>query len=158
MRFTTKTEYGLICLIYMARHAGQTLDPVTIKQLVHAEHFPPAYTEKIFQRLRTAGIVASHHGQLGGYVLARSASLITLREVVEALEGHTFDVFCEPRIRSEITCNHFPLCGVKPVWNRTKELLDEFYGSISLDMLARNELRFEPVGSSPKPSSENHGT
>ena len=143
MRFTTRTEYGLVCLIYMAKHSELKFDPITIKEVVKAERFPLAYTEKIFQRLRAAKIVSSHHGNQGGYILSRSPVEITLKEIIEALEGHTFDVFCEPRLRSEITCTHFPLCGVKPLWHKTKELLDNFYDSVTLDMLAKNTIKSE---------------
>jgi len=140
MRFTTKTEYGLICLIYMAKHSELKFDPITIKELVAAERFPPAYTEKILQSLRSAKIVSSQHGNQGGYSLSRAPSEINLKEVIEALEGDTFEIFCEPDIRKDITCTHFPLCNVKPVWQKTKELLDRFYSSVTLEMLAKNEL------------------
>ncbi len=139
MRFTTKTEYGMICLIYMARHVNLMLDPISIKELAAAEQYSPAYTEKILQNLRAAGIVTAQQGHHGGYVLSRKPSEITLREIIEALEGSTFDVFCEPDIRKEITCTHFSFCGVKPVWQRTKELLDQFYGAITLENLAKNQ-------------------
>lgn len=139
MRFTTKTEYGLFCLIFMANRTEDQL--VTIKEIAKRERYSLAFTEKIMQRLRAANIVSAHHGIQGGYGLARPASQITLREVVEALEGHTFDVFCEPKIRSLIVCNHFPLCGVKPVWIKTKEMLDQYYESITLAMLANNDYK-----------------
>lgn len=146
MRFTTKTEYGLVCLIYMARQGNLKLDPVTIKELANAEQYSQTYTEKILQHLRASGIVSAQHGNQGGYVLSRTPAEITLREIVEALEGHTFDVFCEPDMRKEITCTHFSLCGIKPVWHKTKEILDQFYGSITLDMLARNQFQWDAAG------------
>lgn len=147
MRFTTKTEYGLVCLIYMAKHLSQTLDPITIKELVKAESFSLAYTEKILQSLRSAKIVVSHQGNHGGYLLARHPSEITLKEIIEALEGATFDVFCQPEVRREITCTHFPLCGVRPLWEKTKGLLDQFYGATTLEMLEKNVIKSpEPVG------------
>jgi Rrf2 family protein len=147
MRFTTKTEYGLVCLIYMARRGDMALNPVTIKELVTAEQYSQTYTEKILQHLRVAGIVSSQQGNHGGYVLSRSPVQITLKEIIEALEGQTFDIFCEPGTREEITCTHFSMCGVKPIWHKTKELLDDFYGSINLDQLAKKELDFKtPVG------------
>lgn len=148
MRFTTKTEYGLVCLIYMARRADLSLDPVSIKELASAEQYSPAYTEKILQHLRISGIVSSQQGNHGGYVLSRPPAEINLREIIEALEGHTFDVFCEPEIRKDITCTHFSLCGVKPIWHKTKDILDQFYGSLTLDMLAKNQFNFEitPTG------------
>ena len=141
MRFTTKTEYGLFCLIYLANHSDE--HPVTIREIVKDEHYSVAFTEKILQRLRSKKIVDSHHGTQGGYVLARPASKITFKEIVEALEGNTFEVFCEPKTRSVIVCNHFPLCGVKPVWHKTKELLDNYYQSITLEMVAKNDYGME---------------
>ena len=142
MRFTTKTEYGLVCLIYMARHAEIKMDPVTIKELVSAEGLSTAYTEKILQSLRASKIVTAQHGNHGGYVLGRAPSEITVKEIVEALEGATFDVFCEPDVRKEITCNHFPLCGIKPLWERTKGVLDEFFTGVTLEMLAKGKMEF----------------
>ena len=138
MRFTTRTEYGLVCLIYMARHSDFKFDPITTRELVKAEGFSITYTEKILQGLRAAKIVVAHHGNQGGYALGRHPSEITLKEIIEALEGSTFDVFCEPEVRKEITCTHFPACQVKPLWEQTKELLDDFYGSMTLEMLAKN--------------------
>ena len=136
MRFTTKTEYGLICLIYMAKNAE--LHPVRVKDIVKGERYSMTYVEKIMQKLRSARIVSGQQGNHGGYVLSRPPAEITLREIVEALEGQTFDVFCEPKTRQEIVCNHFPICGVRPVWEKTKDLLDHFFNSITLEMLAKN--------------------
>lgn len=151
MRFTTKTEYGLVCLIYMAKHAELKFDPVTIKQIVQAEQFSLTYTEKIMQMLRNASIVTAQHGNQGGYSLARHPSQITLKEIVEAMEGATFEIFCKPEVREEIICTHFPMCGVKPVWEKTKDTLDRLYGAITLEMIARNELESMPVHGIPKP-------
>ena len=137
MRFTTKTEYGLICLIYMARNSSADL--ITIREIVKKERFSTPYIEKILQKLRAANIVTSHQGKQGGYALARTPSEITLKEIIEALEGHTFDMFCEPSVREEIVCTHFSLCGLKPVWERTKNLLDGFFGSITLEMISKQQ-------------------
>lgn len=137
MRYTTKTEYGLVCLVYMVQHQGEGL--VSIKEIVEKERLSPTYVEKILQNLHLASIVVSHRGTHGGFSLARHPSQITLKQIIEALEGHTFDVFCEPDVRSHIVCTHFGMCGIRPVWAKTKELLDEFYGSVTLDMLAKGE-------------------
>ncbi|MBI3312635.1 MAG: Rrf2 family transcriptional regulator [Candidatus Omnitrophica bacterium] len=136
MRFTTKTEYGLICLIYMAKKEG--LGPVTVREIVKDEHYSVTYMEKILQKLRAAKIVEAVHGNQGGYVLARHPSEIHLKSIVEALEGRTFEVFCEPKLRKEIVCNHFTLCGVKSIWHKTKEILDNYYESVTLEAMANN--------------------
>jgi len=138
MKFTTKTEYGVICLIYLARHADKAV--VAIKDIVRDEKLSPAYIEKILQKLKQAGIVTSAQGNQGGFSLARKPSEINFRQIVEAVEGSTFDVYCEPGLRESITCNHFSMCGLRPIWQKSKQLLDDFYGSLSLEMISRGEI------------------
>lgn len=141
MRYTTKTEYGLICMVHIARHPEASW--VTIREIAQKEHYPVAYIEKILQSLRQAKLVLSHHGTQGGYELARHPSQITLKQIIEAIEGETFDVFCKEGLAQEIVCTHFCLCGVKPIWRTTKQLLDRFYDSITLEMLTKNEIEVQ---------------
>jgi Rrf2 family protein len=104
---------------------------------VQTERFSVTYIEKILQKLRAAKIITSQAGNQGGHALARPASQITLKEIVEALEGKTFDVFCEPNVRKEIVCTHFGLCLLTPIWEETKKLLDRYYDSLTLEMIAK---------------------
>lgn len=134
MKFTTKTEYGLICLIHLARLEQDQI--VSIKDVAESEGLSQTYIEKIFQRLKASEIVKSHQGKQGGYSLARLPEEISLREIIETLEGATFEVYCEPNQRESITCNHFSMCGLRPIWQKTKSLLDDFYTSVSLKDLA----------------------
>ena len=138
MRFTTKTEYGLVSMLYMAKHAEK--EWLSIKDIASHENYPVPYIEKILQALRQAKLVVSQQGNRGGYKLAKKPSEITLRHIIDALEGGTFEVFCSPDVREDIVCTHFCLCGVKPVWRKTKEILDKFYGSVTLEMMMKNEI------------------
>ena len=143
MKFTTRTEYGLLCMVHLAKHAEK--GPLCIKDIAATENYPVPYLEKILQALRHAGLVTAHHGNRGGYTLARKPSEITLKEVIDALEGGTFDIFCAPDTREDIVCTHFCLCGVKPVWRKTKQLLDQFYGSVTLEMMTKDEIEMRRV-------------
>jgi len=138
MRYTTKTEYGLVCMAYLAKH--EQASRITIKEIAEKENYPVPYLEKILQALRQAGLVVSQQGNHGGFTLARKPSEITLRQIIDALEGSTFEVFCAPDTREDIVCTHFCLCGIKPVWRKTKHILDDFYDSITLEMLTKNEI------------------
>ncbi len=124
----------------MARQDGSS--PVTTKDIVRGVKYSQPFTEKIMQRLKAAGIVSSLQGNGGGYALARPASRINLREIVEALEGQTFEVFCQPGKRKDIVCHHHSLCDVSPIWFKTKDLLDRFYGSITLEMIAKKDIKW----------------
>ena len=122
----------------MARHPGER---VTIKDLASSENYPAPYIEKILRALRLRKIVDSYQGNQGGYQLAREPGAITFKEIVEALEGETFDVFCNPAARGEnLICNHSRKCEVAPIWRKTKEVIDALFSSITLEMIAANQV------------------
>lgn len=136
MRFTTKTEYGIICLAHMAKKPWPGAS--VAKEIAEHEGFSLTFTEKILQGLRRAEIVTSQQGNRGGWTLTRPAADITLKEIVEALEGETFEAFCDPKRRKNIVCRHHSLCKLKPIWYQTKKTLDDLYEGLTLDMIAED--------------------
>ena len=145
MRFTTKTEYGVICLAHMAKKAWP--DSVTVKEIAQHEGFSTTFTEKILQGLRRAGIATSQQGNRGGWMLTRPPGEINLKEIVEALEGSTFEVFCAPKRRKHIVCKNFSLCKLKPIWYKTQKTLDDLYQNITLEAIAEDVMSSGSNGS-----------
>lgn len=145
MRYTTKTEYGVICLAYMAM-PGRTVGS-TAKEIAEHGGFSVPFTEKILQGLRKTGIVSSQQGNRGGWTLARAPRKISLKEIVEALEGSTFEAFCDPKRRGSIVCKHFSVCKLKPIWYKTRDTLDNLYKKITLDQIARDMMGVKATGS-----------
>ena len=85
MRFSLQAQYaicGLFDLAYNGRGESVQVRVVGVRQGI-----PPRYLEQIFQRLRRAGLVEGKRGPGGGYRLARAAGEISVRDVVEAVEG-----------------------------------------------------------------------
>lgn len=85
MKISTKGRYGLRALVDMAANANG--EPVSLVQTASRQNLSLNYLEQVFATLRKAGIVASVKGAGGGYRLARDASEITVKEILEALEG-----------------------------------------------------------------------
>jgi Rrf2 family iron-sulfur cluster assembly transcriptional regulator len=85
MRFSLQVQYA-ICGVFDLAYNGHG-EPVQIRVISERQGIPARYLEQIFGRLRRSEIVASKRGPGGGYTLARTAATITLREVVEAVEG-----------------------------------------------------------------------
>ncbi|MCB6201705.1 RrF2 family transcriptional regulator [Extibacter muris] len=85
MKISTKGRYGLRALVDMAANANG--EPVSLVQTASRQNLSLNYLEQVFGTLRKAGIVASVKGAGGGYRLARDASEITVKEILEALEG-----------------------------------------------------------------------
>jgi Rrf2 family transcriptional regulator, iron-sulfur cluster assembly transcription factor len=85
MRFSLQVQYA-ICGVFDLAYNGHG-EPVQIRVISERQSIPARYLEQIFGRLRRSEIVTSKRGPGGGYTLARTAATITVREVLEAVEG-----------------------------------------------------------------------
>ena len=85
MLLTRGVEYAIEGVLYLARH--DPLELVLIREISRATAIPPTFLSKIFQRLASKGLIRSRRGFRGGFQLARPARRITLREIIEALQG-----------------------------------------------------------------------
>ena len=87
MRMNEGVEWAAhICLLL---HWLQEEDraPVPVARLAAAYDLPAAYLSKQVQSLSRAGITESVPGKNGGIRLARTADLVTLMDLVAAIEG-----------------------------------------------------------------------
>jgi Rrf2 family protein len=89
MRFSQQAQYA-ICGMFDLAYNGESA-PVQVRVIGERQRIPARYLEQIFQRLRRAELVRGKRGPGGGYVLARPAAEITLRDIVEAVEGPLAD-------------------------------------------------------------------
>jgi Rrf2 family protein len=117
LNVSTKSEYGLRALIYLADH--QERGAVPAREIAESWHVPVKYLEQILKTLKEAGIIASQVGVAGGYRLTRSASLITAGEVVRILDGRLAPMGCVSSFDYE-PCEFEPSCGLKTLWTRTR--------------------------------------
>ena len=85
MRLSLQVHYA-ICGVFDLAYNGQG-QLVQVRVIGECQGIPTRYLEQIFQRLRRADLVIGKRGPGGGYTLARPPAKITLREVVEAVEG-----------------------------------------------------------------------
>ena len=85
MKLSLQLQYA-VCGVFDLAYNGHG-DPVQIRVISERQGIPARYLEQIFQRLRRARLVQSKRGPGGGYTLARRPAEITLRDVVEAIEG-----------------------------------------------------------------------
>lgn len=84
LSLTRKTDYALVALAHMARHgAGK----VCARDLSERVRVPVRILTNVLNRLTRYGYLNSIRGTSGGYCLARSPSEITVRDVVEVMEG-----------------------------------------------------------------------
>ena len=78
MKITAQEEYGLRCLLRLARAEGEHA-ALTIPEIAAAEGLSVPYVAKLLAVLRQAGLIESARGRAGGYRFAG-----TPEEVAEA--------------------------------------------------------------------------
>ena len=105
MKLSSQEEYGLRCLLHLARHDLGT--SLTIPEISQSEGISHHNVGKMLRILRQGGFVESERGQHGGYVLARAPEHIVIADVLNALGGRLFDSnFCEQHSGAEENCSH----------------------------------------------------
>ena len=130
MKVSTRGRYGLRALVDMAIHSGDA--PISLVQVANRQKISLNYLEQVFGTLRKAGIVNSIKGAGGGYKLARAAEEITVREVLEALEGK-FSII--DRVVGEEK-DEIQEAIEELVWSRIDTTVNTFLEQKTLKMLA----------------------
>lgn len=133
MRLTRAGDYALRGMLYMASlPSGQV---VTLQEISEKKDVPRGFLAKIFQTLTRAGLVRSFPGVGGGFVLARPARLISMLDIVEAVEGPIFLNRCLIR-KGE--CQFVGTCSAHPVWKKAQGKLTEVLRGADLESLAHD--------------------
>ena len=86
MKVGSKAFYGFLALVelasnYKARRTTQ------VKEIAKEQDIPPEYLGQIMVILNRARLVNGSRGPGGGYILARPPETISVKEVIEVLEG-----------------------------------------------------------------------
>jgi Rrf2 family iron-sulfur cluster assembly transcriptional regulator len=132
MRFTLQVRYA-ICGIFDLAYNGHG-DPIQVRAISARQAIPVRYLEQIFQRLRRAGIVGSKRGPGGGYSLARGAAELTLRQIVEAVEGPLAEAL---ELEADEAGNFRP----DFLWQLLAERLGDALDSVTVESLCRDAAR-----------------
>jgi len=130
VRISSRCEYGLRAMIYLAGTAGD--DPVPLAEIARREDMPIAFLERIAARLRDGGLIASTRGASGGYRLSRPARSISVADIVTAIEGPLSLVGCLP---DDAGCARAGNCASQRVWRRLDDAISGALADISLDEL-----------------------
>lgn len=92
LKISKLTDYGLLAAVYLARHHGEV---VAAREIAEFYHLPVPMITKVLKTLHQASIINSQRGAGGGYVFRNDAEVVTLGDLIEALEGPWDLVECE---------------------------------------------------------------
>lgn len=143
MKFSSTEEYGLRCMLQMAKKGEK--GTMTLQNLSQKEELTHAYVAKIMGALRKGGLVQSIRGQSGGYRLARPPQDINVNEVLEALGGKFFsrEEVCSTPSRVHESCIHSMDCALRSLWTGLSAALAGYLRKCRLSDLVTTEPEME---------------
>lgn len=126
-----KTDYALQLLAALKKvPAGEFL---SLQKFSKRARLPFLFLQRVSAALSAAGFIRAERGRGGGYVLAKSASIITIREVVTALEGESSLVPC--LIKGTPKCPHAAVCMTKLNFHTINANIQKYLSSITVNDL-----------------------
>src|SRR5919108_1011829 len=138
MKLSSQEEYGLRCLLQVARHDPE--GSITIPEIAGLEGLSIPHVAKLMRQLRRGGFVKSVRGQAGGYQLARTPDRINVGEVLAWLGGRLFEPsFCTIHAGMAELCTHSVDCSIRSLWQSVQHVVDQVLGKVTLSDLLGGE-------------------
>ncbi len=139
MKLSTRGRYGVRLMMDLAIHCGA--GPVLLKDIAQRQGISEKYLWQLINPLKTAGLVNSLRGAHGGYVLGRTADDISLREILQVLEGPLCLVDC---VDDPSVCERSPSCVSRDIWGEaSKNLLQTLAQTTLAGMVAKEKRRIQ---------------
>ncbi|MCX8044781.1 MAG: Rrf2 family transcriptional regulator [Desulfobacterota bacterium] len=85
MKLTTKSEYSLLALIYIARHEKKGY--IRIEDICQHYALPKKYLEQLFLLLKQNRLIKTKRGVSGGYKLAVPPAKISIASIIRLMDG-----------------------------------------------------------------------
>jgi Rrf2 family protein len=139
MKLSTKGRYGLRLMIDLAAHYGE--GPVLLREIAKREEISEKYLSNLVNPLKSRGLVEATRGVHGGYVLGKPPAAITMKEIVEVLEGSLCLVDC---VEKPAACNRVSFCIARDLWSEVAQGISQVLGKYTLaEMVVRQEAKRE---------------
>lgn len=120
-----KVDYGLFLLSALAQENDA---PASIRTIAQNGKLSFSFLQKIAHALKRAGIVRAARGKVGGYSLNRTAQSISLKDIIEALDGKINLTHCFTDADEKHACPRQKFCSVRTNLRRINdEIADHYY-------------------------------
>lgn len=133
MRLSTRSRYGTRLMLELALNYNK--GNVLLKDIAKVEGLSEKYLSHLVIPLKASGLIGSSRGAHGGYRLAKSPNLITIKDIVQALEGNLSPVEC---VNNPSVCERVKDCVTRDIWDTLDEKISETLSSITLKDLVES--------------------
>jgi Rrf2 family protein len=132
MRITYRGDYALKAVLDLALHYGS--DIVTINEMAKRIDAPIKFLEQVLLDLKKGGFVESRRGKIGGYLLSKPPSAITVGEVIRFVDGPIEPISCVRQGYSN--CSDMYKCVFRKIWQDVAEAESNIIDNVNFETLA----------------------
>jgi Rrf2 family protein len=129
LKLSKKTDYALMAIQYMA--SGGSDRVVNTKEIAEEYSIPGELLAKVLQKLGKKGLITSQNGPKGGYILAKSASDISVLSVIQAIEGNVGITECYHNENSH--CLQMSRCNIRTPMRNIQNSIYSLLESMSIE-------------------------
>lgn len=115
MEISRQADYAIRAILDLARIPEGELTQT--REIAHRQEIPEKYLPTIVRTLARAGLLRTLRGSHGGISLSRPPAEITLREVVEAIDGPILLNRCQIR-PGECSVGDSGICSLHEFWEK----------------------------------------
>ena len=133
MRLTTKGRYAVTAILDVALY--ECNGPVSVSDVAERQGLSPSYLEKLFSNLKKKGLVSGRKGPGGGYKLTESSHLITIANVIDAV-NETVDA---TKCGGSKNCRGQGRCITHDLWAGLSNEIRNFLEGVSLSQLVAQQ-------------------
>jgi len=134
MKLSTRGRYGVRFMVDLAGHYGK--GPILLTDIVARQNISQKYLGHLIRPLKAKGLINSQRGIKGGYVLAKPPAEITLKDVIEVVEGSLCLVDC---VENSSACERAATCVFRDVWGETSRTIAKTFASMTLSHLVERQ-------------------
>ena len=125
------TDYSIVCLGILSRKPAI---PMSASQISKETGLTLYTVQKLLKVIASkSDLIIAHRGALGGYMLSKNSSEISVAEIIESLEGPITLTSCVHN--SEKFCESTNICFLEGKWNKVNDKIRKTLNDISLDDL-----------------------
>jgi Rrf2 family protein len=121
LRLSKKSDYALIAMKHLATRQDRSASS-SAREIAEEYGIPLELLAKVLQQLVRRRLLASVQGTRGGYKLCRAPELVTVADVIQAIDGPVTVTACSP---DDHACEQFTRCSIRdPLWKIRTRILD----------------------------------
>ena len=134
MKISTKGRYALQMLLDLAENKNDGF--IALKEIAKRQKISKQYLEQIIAIINNSKLLRANRGKLGGYMLAKEPSEITVGHILRVTEGNLSATAC---LEGDVNrCEMAGSCKTLYIWKELNKVITDYLDSVTLQDILNN--------------------